>query len=322
MRWLLIDGFNLVFRSHFAMERSNLRRQSDQFPTGALHGWMKSLQDLREAEKPDRCAVFFDLGGSDRHLAVLPDYKGQRDDTPEEIVQQLPEIKRLTALLGFQVFERRGVEADDLIATAVRILSAAGDQCVIVSADKDFGQCVGGPVIQLAPPPTANPAMGWRRLDPAAVTEKFGVPPARITDYLALVGDTSDNIPGLKGVGPKTAVKWLTEYGDLEGVLAATDTLQPERFREQVKAEAERIRGNLKLVTFQTDFDFVPGDPVAEDVARVEAFLAEMEMHSTLRRYQAKHGRASAAPEPSIPPIEAPKPKAKPPADTQQGELF
>ena len=322
MSWLLIDGFNLVFRSHFAMERSNLRRQSDQFPTGALHGWMKSLQDLREAEKPDRCAVFFDLGGSDRHLAVLPDYKGQRDDTPEEIVQQLPEIKRLTALLGFQVFERRGVEADDLIATAVRILSAAGDQCVIVSADKDFGQCVGGPVIQLAPPPTANPAMGWRRLDPAAVTEKFGVPPARIADYLALVGDTSDNIPGLKGVGPKTAVKWLTEYGDLEGVLAATDTLQPERFREQVKAEAERIRGNLKLVTFQTNFDFVPGDPVAEDVAGVEAFLAEMEMHSTLRRYQAKHGRASAAPEPSIPPIEAPKPKAKPPTDTQQGELF
>ncbi len=322
MRWLLIDGFNLVFRSHFAMERSNLRRQSDQFPTGALHGWMKSLQDLREAEKPDRCAVFFDLGGSDRHLAVLPDYKAQRDDTPEEIVQQLPEIKRLTALLGFQVFERRGVEADDLIATAVRILSAAGDQCVIVSADKDFGQCVGGPVVQLAPPPTANPAMGWRRLDPAAVTEKFGVPPSRIADYLALVGDTSDNIPGLKGVGPKTAVKWLTEHGDLEGVLAATDILQPERFREQVKAEAERIRGNLKLVTFRTDFEFEPGRPVAEDVAAVEAFLAEMEMHSTLRRYQAKHGRVSSVPEPSAPPVETPKPKAKPPTEAQQGELF
>jgi DNA polymerase-1 len=322
MRWLLIDGFNLVFRSHFAMERSNLRRQSDQFPTGALHGWMKSLQDLREGEKPDRCAVFFDLGGSDRHLAVLPDYKGQRDDTPEEIVQQLPEIKRLTALLGFQTFERRGVEADDLIATAVRILSASGDECVIVSADKDFGQCVGGPVSQLAPPPTANPAMGWRRLDSAAVTEKFGVPPERIADYLALVGDTSDNIPGLKGVGPKTAVKWLTEYGDLEGVLAAADTMQPERFREQVKAEADRIRSNLKLVTFQTDFEFTPGQPVAEDIAGVEAFLVEMEMHSTLRRYQSKHGRATTAPEPSAPPIEVPKPKAKPPADAQQGELF
>jgi DNA polymerase-1 len=164
--------------------------------------------------------------------------------------------------------------------------------------------------------------MGWRRLDPAAVTEKFGVPPERIPDYLALVGDASDNIPGLKGVGPKTAVKWLTEYGDLEGVLGAGDTLQPERFREQVKAEAERIRGNLKLVTFRTDFEFSPGHPVAEDIAGVETFLSEMEMHSTLRRYQSKHGRATAEPEPSAQPIEVPKPKAKPPADAQQGELF
>ena len=98
--------------------------------------------------------------------------------------------------------------------------------------------------------------------------------------------------------------------------------MQPERFREQVKAEAERIRGNLKLVTFQTDFEFVPGQPSTEDVAAVEAFLSEMEMHSTLRRYQAKHGRAATSPEPSAPPPDAPKPKAKPPADAQQGELF
>ena len=123
-------------------------------------------------------------------------------------------------------------------------------------------------------------------------------------------------------MGPKTAVKWLTEYGDLEGVLAAADTLQPERFREQVKAEAERIRGNLKLVTFRTDFEFSPGEPVAEDIGAVEAFLAEMEMHSTLRRYQAKHGRAASAPEPVAPPVAPPKPKAKPSADAQQGELF
>ncbi len=320
MRWLLIDGFNLVFRSHFAMERSNLRRPSDQFPTGALHGWMKALLDLRAAEQPDRCAVFFDLGGSDRHLAVLPEYKAQRDDTPEDIVLQLPEIKALTSLLGFQVFERRGVEADDLIATAVRRLSAEGHACLIVSADKDFGQCVGGPVLQLAPPPTANPAAGWRRLDAAAVEEKFGVPPRLIADYLALVGDTSDNIPGLRGVGPKTAVKWLQEHGDLAGVLAAADRLQPERFREQVQAEADRIRANLGLVTFRTDFAFEPGEPVTEDAAGVEAFLERMEMLATLRRYRSARG-ANAPAEPGPEPTRK-RPKPADPAGPAQGELF
>lgn len=320
MRWLLIDGFNLVFRSHFAMERSNLRWPSDQFPTGALHGWIKALLDLRAAERPDRCAVFFDLGGSDRHLAVLPEYKAQRDETPEDIVRQLPEIKTLTALLGFQVFERRGVEADDLIATAVRRLAAEGQECLIVSADKDFGQCVGGSVLQLAPPPTANPALGWRRLDAAAVEEKFGVPPRLIADYLALVGDTSDNIPGLRGVGPKTAVKWLQEHGDLAGVLAAADRLEPARFREQVQAEAARIRANLGLVTFRTDFELSLGDPVAEDVPGVTAFLERMEMHATLRRYRAAQG-ATEEPSPAPP---APRRPAKPaePTGPAQGELF
>lgn len=296
------------------MERSNLRRKHDQFPTGALHGWMKSLQDLRDNEKPDRAAVFFDLGGSERHLSVLPDYKAQRDETPEDIVLQLPEIKRLTHLLGFQVVEKHGVEADDLIATAVHHLSAKGDECIIVSADKDFGQCVGGKVLQLTPPPTANPALGWRKLDAAGVEEKFGVPPSLIADYLALIGDQSDNIPGLKGVGPKTAVKWLKQYGNLEAVLSAADQIEPARFSESIKSEADRIRANLSLVRFQTHFGFDVGDLPQENVSAVVDFLLSMEMNATLRRYKEKHGLSARD--------ETKSAKNSSPPATNQGELF
>ena len=282
MKWLLVDGFNLAFRSHYGMERVGLRRP-DGFPTGALHGWIRTLWSLEDGEKPDRSAVFFDLGGSERHLAALPDYKAQREDTPPDLELQIPEIKRLTALMGFRVVEQRGVEADDLLAAAARVLAAEGHEVVIVSADKDFGQCVGGPIVQLVPPPTANPALGWRRLDIAGVTEKFGVPPARIPDYLALVGDTSDNIPGLRGVGPKTAVKWLAEHGDLEGVLAAAYRLEPARFREQVVAEAARIRINLGLVRFKDDYPFDPAERARPDDGGLEAFLAGMDMHASAK---------------------------------------
>jgi len=282
MRWLLVDGFNLAFRSHYGMEKADLRR-NDGFPTGALHGWVRTLWSVEDGEKPDRTVVFFDLGGSDRHLAALPDYKAQREDTPADLVLQIPELKRLTALMGLGVVEQSGVEADDLLASAAKRLAAEGHEVVIVSADKDFGQCVGGKVVQLVPPPTANPALGWRRLDPAGVRDKFGVPPELIPDYLALVGDTSDNIPGLRGVGPKTAVKWLTEHGALERVLAAAERLEPARFREQVVAEADRIRVNLGLVRFKDDYPFDPAQRPARDAAGLEAFLAEMGMDGTLR---------------------------------------
>ena len=141
-------------------------------------------------------------------------------------------------------------------------------------------------MVQLTPPPPGSPTPAWRRLDAAGVTEKFGVPPERIPDYLALIGDTVDNIPGLRGVGPKTAVKWLAEHGDLESVLAACDRLEPARFREQVAAEAARIRGNLALVRFKTDFAVELGSPPVRDAAALEAFLSAMGMEGTLKTFR------------------------------------
>src|SRR5690606_33512827 len=163
--------------------------------------------------------------------------------------QQIPVLKELTRAMGLVGVEQDGVESDDLLASEAVALAAAGHEVLVVSADKDFAQIVDDRIRMLLPPPTANPKLGWRLLDAAGVKDKFGVPPNLIADYLALVGDTSDNIQGVAGVGPKTAAKWLLEYGGLEGVLNAAADLKPERFRTLVAADAERIRLNLRLTT-------------------------------------------------------------------------
>ena len=197
-KWLLVDGYNMAFRAFYGMPELT---RSDGFPTGALHGWVKTMWKLQDQEKPDAMVVFFDLGGSQDRLALHPEYKAQRKETPEPLEKQIPVIKELTRAMGLIGVELDGVESDDLLAAQARALGKAGHDVLIVSADKDFAQCVDERIKILLPPPTANPKLGWRVLDPAGVVEKFGVPPAQIAEYLALIGDTSDNIPGVNGVG-------------------------------------------------------------------------------------------------------------------------
>jgi len=209
-KWLLVDGFNLAYRCFHALPELT---RADGFPTGALHGWVKSLWKLIDLEKPDSTLVFFDLGESEDRIALLPEYKAQRKPMPDPLRQQIDPIKTLTRVMGLAGIESAGVESDDLLASEAVRLARAGDDVVIVSSDKDFAQIVDERIKIMLPPPSANPRLGWRLLDAAGVQEKFGVPPAQIAHYLALVGDTSDNIPGLDGVGPKTASKWLAECG-------------------------------------------------------------------------------------------------------------
>jgi DNA polymerase-1 len=207
--YLLLDGYNLAFRAFYAMPETLTR--SDGLPTGAVHGWVRTLWWLEDNQRADCAVTFFDLGGASRHEALLTDYKANRTAMPDAMRLQMPYMKRLSTLMGFGAIEREGVEADDLIATWCRLLTAQGHTVKIVSADKDLGQCLHlSGVRQLLPPPTSNPKLGWRELDAAGVEEKFGVPPRCVPDFLALVGDTSDNIPGLDGVGPKTAAKCCT----------------------------------------------------------------------------------------------------------------
>jgi len=201
-KWLLVDGFNLAYRCFFAVP--DLTR-ADGFPTNAVHGWVKSLWRLQDQEKPDATLVFFDLGGAQDRLALHPEYKAQRAEMPESLVKQLPYVKAVTRAMGLGGIEQDGVESDDLLASQAVALARAGHEVLIVSSDKDFAQIVGDRIQIMLPPPSANPQLGWRRMDTAGVVEKFGVPPAQIAEYLALVGDTSDNIPGILGVGEKTA---------------------------------------------------------------------------------------------------------------------
>jgi DNA polymerase-1 len=279
MKFLLIDGFNLAYRCFFAVPELT---RSDGFPTNALHGWVKSIWRLDDQEKPDAILVFFDLGGAQDRLALHPEYKAQREEMPDALERQLAPLKALTRAMGLVGVEEEGVESDDILASQAVALAGAGHEVLIVSSDKDFAQIVGDRIRILLPPPTANPKLGWRRMDSAGVAEKFGVPPSRIADYLALVGDSSDNIPGVSGVGPKTAAKWLAEFGDLEGILSRSAELQPERFRAPVAESAARLRINLKLTTLNLNLPAVPARKTPPDTAELFRLLEEMEMKSAL----------------------------------------
>lgn len=278
-KWLLIDGFNLAYRCFHAIPELT---RSDGFPTNALHGWVKSLWKLHDQERPEAIVVFFDLGESQDRLVLLPEYKAHREAMPESLVKQLPYVKLLTKALGFVGVEIDGVESDDLLASQARVLAAAGHDVIIVSSDKDFAQIVDDRIKILLPPPTANPKLGWRLLDAAGVLEKFGVPPAQIPDYLALVGDTSDNIPGLDGVGPKTAAKWLQSYQTIEGVIAHATELTPDRFQAAVQASADHLRRNLQLTTLNLAHPTIVAEKTPVQHADLFRLLEELEMKTCL----------------------------------------
>lgn len=289
MKIALIDGFNLAFRAYYGMPE--LARE-DGFPTGAIHGWVRQMWWVEDNIKADKVFVFFDLGGASRQLAIREDYKANRGETPEDLEKQVPVIKEWTRAAGYAGVERHGVEADDLIASYSHQLAGEGHDILIVSADKDLAQLVNDKVHQMVPPPTANPKIGWRELDPVAVEGKFGVKPSQIADYLALIGDTSDNIPGLKGVGPKTASKWLIQYKTLEDIIAHCGELNPKRFQSLVYEEADSVRMNLKMTLLDRELPIDDDDHVAPDPDRAVEILRDMEMGKSADDLLKRQGNA------------------------------
>lgn len=284
---LLCDGHNLAFRAFYGIR--DLSR-ADGFPTNMVHGWLRSFWRLEDDCSPDQIWVFFDKGGSRRREDILPTYKANRGLPPDGFSEQLAWVKRLTTALGHGWREQEGLEADDLIASAVRQLSEDGTDLLIVSSDKDLSQLVGPKVKQLLPPPTANPKMGWRLLDESAVKEKFGVSPAGILDYLSIIGDQSDNIPGLPGVGPKTALKWMNEHGDLEGIIENAGRLAPKRFCSLVYEKREDLLRNRELIRLESDLEVDMTDCPPVNLSELKEILLELEMKKSWDEASRRYG--------------------------------
>lgn len=283
---LLCDGHNLAFRAFYGIRELN---RSDGFPTNMIHGWLKTFWRLEDEILPDEVCVFFDKGGCPRREKILPEYKANRGSPPEGFSDQLEWVKKLTEALGYFSFDMEGLEADDLIASAVRKKKTSGRILIIVSADKDLAQLVDSGVQQLLPPPTANPKLGWRTLDTFSVKEKFGVPPSGILDYLSIIGDQSDNIPGISGVGPKTAAKWLTEYRNLENLIQNAGRLTPKRFCSVVYENRNRLLMNRELIRLEDEIEFEIPEPRQADLQILKEILVEMEMNKSWEEAQDRY---------------------------------
>ena len=183
--------------------------------------------------------------------------------------------------MGYGLVEENGREADDLIAAKAKQLTLE-DEVVIVSADKDLGQLVGPNVSQLLPPPTANPKIGWRLLNSEGIEKKFGVSPDLVVDYLSLIGDQSDNIPGLSGVGPKTAVKWIKEWGNLEGIILNAGRISPKRFCSIVYEQKDVILRNRELIKLDEEPFNNHVEPSTPNLQEIKRILSAMEMRKSL----------------------------------------
>jgi DNA polymerase-1 len=246
-----IDGTALAYRSHFAFADRPLTTRDGEV-TSAVFGFILALRRVLDALAPDRVVVVFDPPGPTFRHEVYKEYKAQRDRMPPDLRSQLPYIDRYLDASGIPRLAIPGFEADDALATLAVRAADAGLRVSIVSNDKDLLQMVrdGIEVVQLGrasePPKT---------LDIAGVKQAFGVPPEKIVDLLALTGDSSDNVPGVPGVGAKTAAKLLEEHGTLDGVLAAAETMKPGKVRDSLLASREKVAFSRELVRLRTDVD-------------------------------------------------------------------
>ncbi|MEP7295487.1 MAG: DNA polymerase I [Burkholderiales bacterium] len=301
---LLVDGSSYLYRAYHALP--DLRGPGN-VPTGALRGVVSMLKLLREQYPAALGACVFDAKGPTFRDEWYPEYKANRAAMPVDLAAQIEPIHEAVKLMGWPVLSVPGIEADDAIGTLCKVAAQAGYRVIVSTGDKDLAQLVNEHV-------TLVNTMSQETLNPAGVVEKFGVPPERIVDYLSLVGDTVDNVPGVDKVGPKTAAKWLAEHGSLDGVIAAAPSMKGAA-GENLRKALDWLPMGRKLVTVATDCDLsahVPGWPAFEalhfaplDPAPLIAFYERYDFKAFKRELENASGApAPVATVPATPAIE------------------
>ncbi len=279
----LVDGSGYIFRAYHALPPIN--RKSDGLQLNAVFGFCnmlwKLLRDMKPDEKPTHLAVVFDLSERTFRTDMYPDYKAHRPDPPDDLRPQFPLVRDAVHAFDLPCLEQKGFEADDLIATYVRQAREAGATATIVSSDKDLMQLVDDGVVMFD-------TMKDKKIGRAEVIEKFGVPPEKVIEVQALIGDSTDNVPGVPGIGVKTAAQLIGEYGDLETLLKRAPEIKQEKRRQSLIENAEAARLSKKLVTLddRVKLDVPIGDLAVHepDYKRLIAFLRAMEFSSLTRR--------------------------------------
>ncbi len=276
-RLFLLDAYALIFRGYYALIK-NPRVNSKGQDTSAIMGFVNSLFDVIKRERPDHLAVAFDKEGSKDRLEIFPDYKANRDETPEAIRIAVPIIQDILKAMHIPIIEQAGVEADDLIGTIAKQAEKQGYKTYMVTPDKDYAQLVSDNIFMYRPARMGNGIEIWGIPE---VQKRFEVErPEQVIDYLGMMGDAVDNIPGLPGVGDKTAKKFIAAYGSMEGLLENTDKLKG-KMKEKVEANAELGLLSKKLATIMIDCDvtFSEDDYVLSepDSKKVQEIFEELE---------------------------------------------
>ncbi|MBT6842581.1 MAG: DNA polymerase I [Candidatus Melainabacteria bacterium] len=287
-RLLLIDGSNLAFRMFFALEMSNLRDVNGN-PTWAVYGTLKALFDTIEFAKPCHAAVAFDLPEPTYRHKIFEDYKANRPDAmPDDLLPQWEVIKEGFRRFHIPVLEEAGYEADDLIGIMAKKAERDGYEVVILSGDKDLFQLVTENVSMAVP----KRGGGLEVFGPDEVFEKMGVRPDQIIDYKGIAGDSSDNIPGVRGLGPKAATKLLGEYGDLDGVYKNIEAIGPPKTKEKLIEQEEQARMSKHIATIIIEEDGIKNCDLGlshckldmPDTDNLISFLKELDFNSILKR--------------------------------------